>query len=134
MLRTVLKINALISGATGLAAALFAGRIDRLIGSDAETIVRVVGIGLVAFAVVLYVVSKAETSALRTGGWIITVADIAWVIASIAAVAAGWFNTSGNLIVLGVAAVVAGFAVGEIIGLRQLDSDRTQAREPVARA
>lgn len=47
------------------------------------------------------------------------VLDVIWVVASVAAVLAGWFNARGDVLVLLVALVVGAFAVGEALGLRQ---------------
>jgi hypothetical protein len=120
LLRQVLKINAAISGLTGLVMAVFARPVDRLIGADAVTAVGVVGVGLALFAVGVFAVGRAHEPTLHAGGRVILLLDVIWVIASVAVVLAGWFNTTGAVLVLLVAAVVGAFAVGEAIGLRRL--------------
>lgn len=125
LLRHVLTINAAISGATGLTMAVFARPVDHLIGTDAVTAVGVVGVGLVLFAAAVYAAAGAHEPTLHTSGRTILALDIIWVIASIAAVLAGWFNTAGAVLTLLVATVVGGFAAGEAIGLRRLARSAT---------
>lgn len=120
LLRRVLFVNAIVSGFTGLVVFLFADAVDRLIGSEAPVIVRVVGGGLVLFAAVVYATGRSQGDRLRSGARLIMILDVAWVAASVAAVVAGWFSTAGNVVVLAVAAVVGVFAIGEAVGIRRL--------------
>lgn len=120
LLRQVLTINAVVSGLTGLIMAVFARRVDRLIGTDAVTAVVVVGVGLALFAIAVFIVGRAVQPTLRSGGRLILVLDVIWVVVSVAAVLAGWFNATGDVLVLLVALVVGAFAVGEAVGLRRL--------------
>lgn len=122
LLRKVLLTNAIVSGLTGLIVFLFPDAVDRLIGSDAPVVVRIVGGGLVLFAAAVYATGRADGARLRSGAWTIMILDVVWVAASVAAVISGWFSTAGNVVVLAVAAVVGGFAVGEAVGLRRLSN------------
>lgn len=125
LLRQVLTINGWVSGATGLFIAVFAATVDRWLNTDTVGGVRVVGIALVLFSVSVLATARAEGSRLRSGGQAILIADVVWVLASLIAVAAGWFSLVGNLLVLVIAGAVGLFAAGEAIGLRRMSRIQT---------
>jgi hypothetical protein len=110
-LRAVLSVNAVTSlttGAVGLAAAGWWS--DRLgIGSTAWT--RIVSAGLIVFAIEVLLVARSRPRRLRTGAVAVSVADIAWVAATIAVIAAGALNGTGVALGTAVGLVVADFAL-----------------------
>lgn len=120
LLNRVLTVNAMVSGLTGLVLFFAAHTVDDLIGSGAPMAVRVIGGGLVLFAAGLFAVGRLQGPRLRSGTALIFAMDVAWVVASLVAVAARWFNGVGNVVVLAVAVVVGAFAVGELVGMRRL--------------
>ena len=109
-LRNTLRLNALTSLLGGLIAGTAAGPVDELLGTGHPGLVRLVGIGLMVFAADVALVGGARLS--RLLGWTpaIVVADMSWVLACIATVAAAWYSTTGAIVVGGVAALVGFFA------------------------
>lgn len=119
LLARVLKVNGTISGLVGLIVFLVPNRVDEIIGAGAPGIVRLIGGGLVVFGVIVLWLGFRAAPVLRSGGRIVLMLDIVWVVASLVLVSSGWFSTSGNVIVLAVALMVAGFALGEVVGLQR---------------
>lgn len=114
LLPLVLEVNAatsLAAGAVGLAAGRWSA--DRL-GLDSTTWVRLVGAGLVVFALAVAAASRLRGPALARAARLISCADAAWVIATVAVVAAGVLSTGGLVI-----ALVMGVGVLDL-GLAQL--------------
>jgi hypothetical protein len=109
--RNTLRMNAFTSGAGGLVAAIAPGIIADLLGTGYPGWVRLIGIGLVGFAVSVGVLAGSRASRLLVSTPMIVVADVLWVMASVVTVAAGWFSTSGVMVISAVAAMVATFAV-----------------------
>jgi len=124
LLRRVLLVNGIVSGVTGLLVFVFAGAVDGLLGSEAPAAVRVVGGGLAVFAATVYATSRSAGARLSSGARTIMILDLAWVVASLAAVVSGWFGPWGNVVVLAVAAVVGAFAIGEAVGISRQASLR----------
>lgn len=110
-LRNTLRLNALTSIVGGLAAAIAPGLLDGALGTRHPAWMRLVGVGLIAFAIVVGAVGAARVSRLLRGSVAVIVADTGWVFGSAVAVAAGWFPATGMIIVSGVAAMVATWAV-----------------------
>lgn len=110
-LRTVLAFNAatsLLTGVTGLAAAGWWS--DRLgIGSPGWT--RLVSAGLVVFALAVALVARTRPGPLRRLAALVSIADLAWVAATIAVIAAGALNGAGVVVALVVGVGVADFAL-----------------------
>lgn len=114
LLPLVLEVNAatsLAAGAVGLAAGRWSA--DRL-GLDDTRWVRLVGAGLILFALAVAAASRLRGPALARAARLISVADAAWVIGTVAVVAAGVLSTGGVVI-----AVVMGVGVADL-GLAQL--------------
>lgn len=114
------------NGATSLAAGavgLIAGRwsADRL-GLDTTTWVRLVGAGLIVFALAVAASSRLRGPDLVLAARAISAADLAWVAATVAVVASGVLSTSGVVI-----ALVMGLGVLDL-GLAQLWLARRLAR------
>ncbi|MEZ5411662.1 MAG: hypothetical protein R2761_26750 [Acidimicrobiales bacterium] len=114
LLPLVLEVNAatsLAAGAVGLVAARWSA--DRL-GLDDTGWVRLVGAGLILFALAVAASSRLRGPALARAARLISGADAAWVAATVAVVAAGVLSTGGVVI-----AVVMGVGVLDL-GLAQL--------------
>lgn len=116
-LRNVLRANAVVSGLCGLAAVAAAGWIGDLRGASTIA-VRVVGIGLVLFAIGVGRASGARHRRLAISGRLIGVADAGWVVATAGLVAAGTLSRTGVGLAVAVGVVVAAFAALELHGAR----------------
>ena len=123
--RTLLRADALLCGASGIVAALAAGPVADLLGPHvSSTVVRVVGIALVVYALDLALVSRAAERWQRPAGLVAGLGNVAWLLATAVLVVAGAFSTSGAVVAVALAAVV-----GEL-GVLQL---RAARRESVSR-
>lgn len=114
-----LTANALFSATSGVFLLLAPAVAGRWLGVSADLVLRLIGVGLVGFAVFIGLVvhrRPIDVAAAR----LITAADIGWVAGSIALllVRASWFTSSGVAIVAAVALAVAGFATAQALGLR----------------
>lgn len=121
-LRTVLRVNATTSGAGGATALVAGGAVADLLGVEQIGWVRLVGAGLVAFALVVAWVSSGPIDRLRRETSAISAGDIAWVTASATTIALGWYSTLGAIAIASVALVVGILGSLQLVlwrGLRQ---------------
>ena len=129
-LRTVLRLNAAVTGVCAAALTIFARPLDDLLGTGRPGAVRITGVALLVFALDVLLIARARRVLLLRGGWCIAAADIAWVVASVVTVAVGWYGAAGNVLVVGAAAVVAALATTEVVALKKVGrtaADRTSA-------
>lgn len=120
LLRNTLLANALFSTLSGALFLFDAEIVDNFLGLGMPSVIRVLGIGLLLFALELFWIST-RSQINRVAAQIITALDIAWVIGSwllllthfVVLSSAGWWAVAL------VADVVAVFAVLEVIGLRK---------------
>jgi hypothetical protein len=120
LLRIVLRTNATTSGLGGFVAAVAPGPVDEILGTGQEGWVRLVGIGLVAFAALVIVTSRFDREQLVRAVPGISLGDGAWVIGTIIAIALDWFSTSGA-VVMGVVGLMVGvFGVEQALLVRTL--------------
>ncbi len=82
-LRTVLGLNATTSAVGGLIAAIGAGWVSDSLGIDHVAITRLVGIGLVLFAVDVWYLSTRPQPKLVAETLLVSAADAIWVAATI---------------------------------------------------
>ena len=123
--RTFLGLNAAFSLFTGLACLLAARSVaDVLFASPADwqaTVIRLLGVGLLVFAIdlLLMVANKHVT---KTQIQLICLADLGWVAVSagVLTFADFLFSSSGVIMILVVAGLVAVFAVGQFVGARSI--------------
>ena len=116
MLRGVLATNAATSTLGGLVALLASSWLDEeLLHTGQSGWVRVVGAGLVAFGVAVALVSRSVTDDLPVRALAVSVADAGWVVVTIATILAGWYSTSGAVLVAAVGAMVAVFGVEQAV-------------------
>ena len=127
-LRIVLGTNATTSGLGGFVAAVAPGPVDDVLGTGQEGWVRLVGLGLVAFAVLVAVTSRLDRERLLWAVPGISLGDGSWVIGTVIAIALGWFSTSGA-VVMGVIGLMVGvFGVEQALLVRSLTTrDRVVA-------
>lgn len=114
-LRNTLRLNSVTSGLGGAFALAAPTVLDGWLDTGRAGWVRAVGAGLVLFAGTVFVVAGARMSRLLRWTPFIVAGDLAWVIASAATIAAGWYATAGDWVIGGVAAMVAVFAVRQAI-------------------
>jgi hypothetical protein len=119
MLRAVLKLDALASGSLGALLAAASVWLASVLGIPVALLVPV-GIFLVAFAAWLWYVAGRPAPA-RPAVRTIIVANLLWVLASIAVVAASWLPLTGLgvVFVLAQGGAVAIFAGAQYAGLRR---------------
>lgn len=119
-LRNTLRLNASTSLVGGLVAAIAPGVLDRLLGTGQPLWVRGVGIALGVFAIDVALVAASRTTRLWRFTPVIVLADVGWVAATIATIAAGWYNTAGAVLMATVGVAVAGFATRQLFTFRRL--------------
>lgn len=134
-LRQVLFANAAFSALTGLAAVLASEAVTRFLftkdftvfGFPAATLIFELGIGLLIFAVLVFLVARQKTIRLA---WVkaIIVADLLWVVDSavLLSVYPEYFSSMGFEAVLMVAVVVFVFAVDQSIGVAMIYQGRSR--------
>ena len=117
-LRLVLTANATTSGLAGLTALVAGERVSDWLGTAYPGWVRIIGAGLVAFALAVIALSRSSERSLRRWVPTVSLADSGWVAASIATIVAGWYSNSGATIIGAIAAIVATFAITQMRLLR----------------
>ena len=119
LLRLVLKLDAVASGALGALSLAAAPALDDLLGTPLALLVPV-GAFLVVWAAALWVLaSRSRISTMAV--WAIIGLNVLYAVDAIVVVAAGWFPLTalGTAFVLAQAAAVALFAVLQFLGLRR---------------
>ena len=119
-LRRVLGVNATTSLTTGIVGLVAAPWWADTLGVGSVGWLRLVSVGLVVFAIVV-AVSVARTGAdLSTAALLVSCADLAWVAATVVALATIDFLTTGVVLAVGVGVIVGSFAVVQLACRRQL--------------
>ena len=108
-LRARLRQNALFSAMGGVVAAAGCVPLADAMGVSQWWLVLAIGLGLLAFAGLVWVAAGRPTDKLAAESLEISLADASWVIGSVVVVALGVFTTFGAALMLGQAAVVAFF-------------------------
>ena len=118
-LRAALKLDAVVTGANGLAYLALAGPLADVLGLSAP-LLRGVGAFLAVFAAAVWATGTRRRVP-RAGAWVIVAANAAWALSSVAAAVAGWGDptTAGTVWVLLQALVVGGFAELQAFALRR---------------
>ena len=115
-LRTVLKANVAMSSAAGLACLALGGPVSDLLGTHRVGIVRLVGAGLLLFALDVLLLSRARPPRLVAGARLVAVADAAWTIAMVALALSGALSGAGVAVALATGVATAEFAWFEWTG------------------
>ena len=97
-LRTVLAVNATTSLAAGAVAVSAAPWLADELGLRYEGWTRLVGVGLVLFAIDVALVAARSTRRLRTAALAVSLADLAWVAATVVVLGAADLTTAGRVI------------------------------------
>jgi hypothetical protein len=117
LLRTVLKLDAVATGAMGALIAAGAGVLDGPLGTSAPVLVGV-GVFLVAFAAVVWVVAtRPEIS--RPAVWTVIALNLVWVVESVVFATGDALTGVGTVLVVAQAAATVLFADLEFVGLRR---------------
>jgi hypothetical protein len=119
LLRRILTVDATVSGGFGLLMLLLAGQLVAPLGLPAA-LSRTLGALLLLFG--LAVLALARRPAPPRAGVIAVVAtNLAWVVASVALLLAGWIELTrlGSAFVLAQALAVAAFAALQVLGLER---------------
>ncbi|MCW3815937.1 hypothetical protein ONA91_15950 [Micromonospora sp. DR5-3] len=119
LLRFALKQDAIGSGANGVVYVVVAAIFGELFGLPAAFLYPI-GVFLVAWAATLLLLAARPTVSRAAVGVVMAV-NIAWVVASVELLVAGWFPLTGlgTALVIVQAVVVAGFTVLQFAGLRK---------------
>jgi hypothetical protein len=118
-LRGVLRGNAAFSTACGAAALAAPGRLAAALGvPEAGWLLAALGVGLLAFAAAVLALAARRPIPLA-GARTVIAADLAWIAGTIPLVLWGPLSTAGVWIAIAVAALVAGFAEAQALGVRR---------------
>ena len=120
-LRLALRLDAVVTGANGIAYLAAAGPLSDLLGLDAAFL-RGIGLFLLAFAVLVWRVGARPEPAGAAVRAVVAV-NVAWVLASLALAALGLGSptTAGTVWAVLQAVVVGGFAELQVLALRGRD-------------
>ncbi|MGI9599438.1 MAG: hypothetical protein ACR2QK_24960 [Acidimicrobiales bacterium] len=123
-LRRFLRANGGFSLITGAVAALDAGPIGDFIGVDQTWLIRAIGVGLIGFAAMLFVLARQPDRLIKRVAPLISEADLAWVLATVVIIAFGLLSTEGAVLMGAVAVPVLVFAIGQWRSARRIADDR----------
>lgn len=120
LLRLVLKLDAVASGALGALFLAGGSLLEGLLGTPLSLLVPV-GVFLVVWAAALWIVASRSRIS-RAAVWAVISVNFLWALDSVVVVAAGWFalTSLGLAFVLLQAAAVAVFAVVQLYALRRM--------------
>ena len=123
LLRKALLGNALFSTLSGLTI-LFAQRwVLGILGVSNRVSLVVLGIGLIAFAVIL-VVNARRPQVKTSDAWMAVVMDVAWVVASYVLIFVVPFSAEGKWVIAVVAELVLLFAILQFAGIRRMQKSQ----------
>lgn len=119
-LRSLLRADAAFCAVLGLAAGAAAGAVADLLGPDiSTTVVRVVGIALVLYALDLAVTSRLADRWQRPVVAFAAAGNAAWVLGTLVLVGLGALSTAGAAVALVVGLVAAELGVLQLRALRR---------------
>ncbi|MFI0349390.1 hypothetical protein [Actinomadura sp. 9N407] len=120
LLRLSLRLDAVVTGANGLAYLALAGPLEDLLGLNAGA-GRAIGAFLLVYAVAVWLISMPARPH-RLAALAVVEANVLWTVLSIVTLIAGWLSLDSIGIVWTVmqALVVAGFAGVQYVALRRI--------------
>jgi hypothetical protein len=120
LLRVALKLDAVVTGANGLAYLVLAAPLEDLLGLDASFL-RAAGAFLVVFAAFVWAVAR-QREINRTAAFAVIAANLLWILDSIVLLASGWQDptTAGAVWIAMQAVTVTAFAGLQIAGRRRV--------------
>ncbi len=121
LLGLVLKLDAVTTGANGIAYVALAGVLDSPLGVAAGPL-RAIGIALIAYSVAVWVLAS-RSPINRTGVRAVIAANAIWAVESVIVLIAGWVDpqTLGGVWIALQALVVGGFAALQYAALRRIN-------------
>lgn len=121
LLRSALLGNSIFCVLSGLDFALFSRPVADFLGLSSPTVILVLGVGLIAYALVVFIQARAQPLSLPFARFAI-VADVLWVIGSAALIFTSMvaFTTAGKWAIAIIADIVLVFAILQYIGLRRI--------------
>jgi hypothetical protein len=124
-LAALLRLDAVLCGATGLLAAAAPAAVADALGPDVPAaVVRWVGVALAVWAVDAALLARTSGRVLRRTALAAGVANLAWEGATVVLVTLGAFSLTGAAVALAVAAVVGGLGLLQLRALRVAGSGR----------
>lgn len=119
LLRRALQLDGVASGVMGLGFLAGGAALDSALGLP-STFLWAVGAFLVPYAAaLLFIASRPQVN--RVAAWVIAVGNVVWSVDSVVLLATGWYDVTllGEVVVLGQAVAVLGFAAAQYLGLRR---------------
>lgn len=113
-LRLVLRANAATSIAGGAIALIAGSWVSRELGIDHVTLTRLLGAGLIGFALLVLGIAGSNERRLLSESLLVSMGDAAWVVGTIVVVTTGALTTTGNIVAALVALAVADFGVAQL--------------------
>lgn len=123
MLRAAYRANGTFSIVSATIFVLLGGWLAPRVGLPSAWPLVVIGLGLVPFGAWLFWLSGGPGLTARVGRSV-SIMDAGWVVGTIVLLA-GWpdlLNSTGRALAIGIAAVVAGFGIWQIVGVRRITS------------
>lgn len=119
-MRALLRADSALCAVCGSVAVLAAGSVADLLGPDVSTtVVLLVGLALVLYAVDLAVTSRTADRWQRPAAIGAGMGNVGWVLATVVLVALGVFSTAGAVVALVIAAPVGGLGVRQLLAVRR---------------
>jgi hypothetical protein len=126
LLRLALTANALFSFTSGLFLCFASRLVVRLLGRPDESSLVSLGIGLVAFAIFLFVSARRQVVSVPQAR-VIVLMDILWVVGSYVLLFVVPFAPSGKWLIGVVAEFVLAFAIVQWLGIRKISKGEQHA-------
>jgi hypothetical protein len=125
-LRFVLRVNAvssLIAGIVGLAAAPW---VSGRLGIDHVLLTRLISVGLIVFAIEVFLLARACEDRLLSGTALVSASDFVWVVGTVVVLATGVLSATGTVVAVILGLAVADFGAAQLWFRRQsLGRERT---------
>jgi len=121
LLRSALLGNSIFSFLSGLDFALFSRTVAEFLGLSSPTVILVLGLGLIAFALIVFIQARAQPVSLSFARFAIA-ADLLWVVGSAILIFTNLvaFTTPGKWAISIIADIVLTFAIAQFVGLRRI--------------
>lgn len=119
-LRRLFQANGTFSLLTGAIATIDAGPTAEFLDLGQVWLVRAVGVGLIAFAVMLFTTSRQSPALMKMAAPAVSAGDLGWVLATIVIIAFGWLSGDAALLMTAIAVVVLVFGVGQFLAGRRI--------------
>ncbi len=121
LLRSAFLGNSIFCFLSGLDFVLFSRQVNEFLGLSSPEIILVLGVGLMAYALVVYTQSRKQPLNLRFARFAI-MADLLWVVGSAVLIfsSTNTFTMAGKWAIAIIADIVLVFAIIQYIGLRRI--------------